>query len=401
MKRVLPLLLVVGAALLQPVAAHQRSESFSEWRWSQGMLELRFTVAAREASRLAPGRRVGSLPAVVARYLPGRVAPAGRGATCEVSAPISARLSASGHVIATGAWRCERAPDRIRIAAFFDVAPEHAHLATWRDGAQTVQHYVTADQSDWLISGLGDPGSVADSRSEGRGEQFLSAAGQGIRHALSGLDHLLFLLALLLACRRLGALAWAITGFTIGHSISLSLAAMGALVPVIPVVESAIGLTIALVAAERLGAGRLAAASIALLVLAVLLVAGRSGLSAASGPVAAGFAVFALCYLLLARESGDASWFRMAATVLFGLIHGLGFAAAFQVIGFPTADLAWSLAGFNIGVELGQIAAVAAAVLLGHAAVRLTGPRPLALDLAAAGVCAMGVFWFVARGAGG
>lgn len=397
MRRLLPIVALLGVLLIQPLYAHQRSESFSEWRWETGNLELRFTVAAREASRIAPDLPFEAMPDALARYLPAHIGP-GDGDDCEASAPFSARLAANGFLVATAAWHCKTVPGSIRISAFQDVAAEHAHLATFRDDARSVQEYLHAGETEWEIHV--ELAAAEQGMPTGGWNRLRASLVQGVSHALGGTDHLLFLLGLMLVCRRLPALVWAITGFTIGHSVSLALAVMGVVIPVIPVVEAVIGLTIALVAAERLGAGRTESAALSMLVLAVLLASAQTAASAPSVIGAVGLALFSACYLLLARDAGQLGVFRMGVTVLFGLVHGLGFATAFQVAGFPTAEIAWSLVGFNLGVEAGQMAVVVLAWLAGRAVVRVMGPRPLAADVLAAAVCGMGVFWFVTRSVG-
>ena len=93
---------------------------------------------------------------------------------------------------------------------------------------------------------------------------------------------------------------------------------------------------------------------------------------------------------------------RPLLTVLFGLIDGFGFANVLLEIGLPTGRLVESLLGFNVGVELGQLAIVAALWACGTILARTLphGGRPLALDLASTGLCALGVFWFVGRAMG-
>src|SRR4051794_21217955 len=74
----------------------------------------------------------------------------------------------------------------------------------------------------------------------------------GIEHILIGVDHITFLLALLLLCRRVREVAFMVTDFTLGHSLTLSLAVLGLVTPNVPVIEALIGFTIALVAVENI-----------------------------------------------------------------------------------------------------------------------------------------------------
>jgi hydrogenase/urease accessory protein HupE len=180
----------------------------------------------------------------------------------------------------------------------------------------------------------------------------------GVEHILIGPDHLLFLLGLLLLGGSLWRLATIVTAFTLGHSVTLSLAALD-LVRLSPaLVEPAIALSIVVVGVDN------------------LLVRQRR-----------------------APEPRQASFdLRPLLAVAFGLIHGFGFAAVLREVGLPPGALAWSLAAFNVGVELGQLAAVAVAVAL------LAAIRRYDVDWAercvvvgSVGVIAAGLYWFAQR----
>ena len=134
----------------------------------------------------------------------------------------------------------------------------------------------------------------------------------GIRHILTGFDHLLFLCALLLGCRRLKPMLLVITGFTLAHSLTLALAALEVVTLSSRVVEPLIALSIVIVAAENL-------------------------------------------------RRVEKPWYRYVLTCGFGLIHGFGFAGALRATGLAAngAELASPLFAFNLGVEVGQLAVAA------------------------------------------
>ena len=100
----------------------------------------------------------------------------------------------------------------------------------------------------------------------------------------------------------------------------------------------------------------------------------------------------------VAAPQGTAFDLRPWLAVAFGLIHGFGFAAVLREVGLPPGALGWSLAAFNVGVELGQLAAVAVAVAL-LAAVRrydvVLAERCVVVG--SVGVIAAGLFWFMQR----
>ena len=183
----------------------------------------------------------------------------------------------------------------------------------------------------------------------------------GIHHILIGPDHILFLIGLLL----LGGGAWSlfriVTAFTIGHSITLSLAALNLVSPPASIIEPAIALSIVFIGADNLLVG--------------------GGLPRGSGEAAA--------------ASRDVrAWIALA----FGLVHGFGFAYVLREFGLPREALVWSLAAFNVGVEIGQLLIVLA--VAGALALVRRRNHVAARRLAFAGslvVMAAGGYWFVER----
>jgi hypothetical protein len=179
------------------------------------------------------------------------------------------------------------------------------------------------------------------------GTGWLSFIAMGAEHILSGPDHLLFLLALLAFARGFWPIVKIVTGFTIAHSITLSLAALGLVEVPSRIVEPLIAATIIWVAVENL--------------------------------------VF----------PGGARW-RWLVAAMFGLVHGLGFASALTELGLPRDAMVRALVGFNVGVELGQLAFVAVVMPI---VVWLAKPgRVAALPQALSVVVALaGAFWLVER----
>ncbi|WP_009959237.1 HupE/UreJ family protein [Verrucomicrobium spinosum] len=176
----------------------------------------------------------------------------------------------------------------------------------------------------------------------------------GVEHILFGIDHLLFVLALVLIVRGVGLLVKTITAFTIAHSITLALATLGVVhVPSAPV-EAVIALSIVFVASE-----------------VIQFMRGRQGLTA------------------------KAPWI---VAFTFGLLHGFGFAGALSEVGLPQSDIPLALLLFNVGVEAGQLAFVAAALAAGALAVRIRPALPRWAPLVppyAIGSIAM--FWIIQR----
>ena len=112
-----------------------------------------------------------------------------------------------------------------------------------------------------------------------------------------------------------------------------------------------------------------------------------------------GAGLFTANYLMISGRLRDAGRLRILITLVFGLIHGFGFAADLLELQLPPGRLAELLVGFNIGVEIGQLTLVAGATLLIAilAKAKLTLPRPIVVDAASAFLVALGIFWFVSR----
>jgi len=103
--------------------------------------------------------------------------------------------------------------------------------------------------------------------------------------------------------------------------------------------------------------------------------------------------------LPLVETQEQAARLRPLLTVLFGLIHGFGFASVLMDIGLPTHRLVPALLGFNIGVEIGQLGIVAALWSVGTLVVQRfpAADYRLAVDAISAGLCGLGLFWFISR----
>jgi hypothetical protein len=210
----------------------------------------------------------------------------------------------------------------------------------YEDGALRQQFVLSADGPDRTYYTGTTQGAIAVIRT------FVPA---GIHHILIGPDHILFLIGLLLLGGGWKALLKIVTAFTIGHSITLSLAALNLVTPPPTVIEPAIALSIVFVGADNLvrGGGRDVRALIAL---------------------------------------------------TFGLVHGFGFANVLREFGLPREALGWSLFSFNLGVEIGQ--AVIVVVVSSGLFLLRNRNAPLAARLATVGsigVMAAGAFWFIER----
>jgi hydrogenase/urease accessory protein HupE len=181
----------------------------------------------------------------------------------------------------------------------------------------------------------------------------------GIEHILFGFDHLLFVLALILIVRSGRVLLVTITAFTIAHSITLTLATLGVVHVPGPPVEATIALSILLLACE-------------------------------------------IARLQRGQSSLTAKWPWVVA-FSFGLLHGFGFAGALIDIGLPRGDIPLALFAFNVGVELGQLAFIAAVLAVLACARWVQFPGVIQRHALTTGTYVIGTlaaFWFFERLAG-
>ena len=185
---------------------------------------------------------------------------------------------------------------------------------------------------------------------------------EGVKHILEGLDHVLFVICLVLGAMLLKPLLWRVTGFTIGHSITLSLGFFG-FAPMaawfVPAVETGIALSIIYVAVVAI-----------------------------------------LPDLRPTFRQNKNEWSVVAVTGLIGLLHGLGFSFVLQHILQVTSPNIWqSLLAFNIGVEIGQLLIVLFAWLAFYLIGKLGAGVAKINRYIVAGICAFtGFYWVIERG---
>ena len=178
----------------------------------------------------------------------------------------------------------------------------------------------------------------------------------GFLHILSGLDHIAFLLLIIFLCKSYKTLLLAISGFTVGHSISLFSSVQGLIISSASLVEIMIGFSILVCSIEVLGkkTNQLVLFSNYIISLWTLLtfIIFIFFPSQALFFLSLGFMVFS--YLRLSTNYQN-SLYLVFITLVFGFIHGLGFAGAINEIFLPSEDMLKILIAFNLGIEIGQI----------------------------------------------
>lgn len=222
-------------------------------------------------------------------------------------------------------------PDLPRVSTLTAVAdlPEGADdvVVAWapRLGAVAVRQMGRGQEgyTGYLPSGgESDPIAREGASTQGFGAALLTYVPVGFEHIVPlGLDHILFVLGLFFLSTKAGPLLWQVTAFTAAHTVSLALAALGIVSVPAAVVEPLIAASIVYVGVEN----------------------------------------------VLSR--GMSPW-RPLVVLAFGLLHGLGFAGVLSEYGLGSSNFVAKLIGFNLGVELGQLAVIAGAFLLVLAAIR-------------------------------
>jgi hypothetical protein len=286
-------------------------------------------------------RDLRDLAAAVARH----VAVEADGAACS-AVPAETRPPSAGrtNVEVVVLYACA-APIRsltIRDSSDALLGVDHHTIADiqWPGGARQVVFEKGQRQATIAITANASPEG-------GAGSKFVFYLELGVEHIIGGIDHLLFLLALLALAKSFWQTVKIVTGFTVAHSITLSLAALGMIDVPSSIVEPLIAASIVWVAVEN----------------------------------------------LVAPDGVGRRWLIAA---FFGLIHGLGFASALAELGLSRDVLVGALIGFNIGVELGQLAFVAVVM---PPLVWASRPGRLArLPQILSGVVVLiGIVWFVQR----
>ena len=375
--------------------AHNRSESYSKFNFTsneQGMaIQITGSIKQDIFNNLNPTSHFQSYESLVT-YLDKAINP---GSSCKLNEPVEINENISLGVLKfVWSYQCLQIPQSISMSLFQDLGVTHTHIARGVIDGQSVPEFMFASTQDAWVIGLPGESNVNQS-------SYFGYFKSGVQHILSGWDHLTFLLGLLLLFTG-RFLIIAITGFTIGHSLTLGLGAMNVLRVHSEIIETLIGFSILLLAVEyflkhAFEINKLIK-NLALSFCAFLPLTIFGNLD----PILiVGLAVFLTFYLSLTNHYSN-PWLPLMVTIFFGLIHGLGFASSIAESGIPQDRLLPIILSFNIGVEVGQLA-VAFTLL---AFLKLTKTYFRFSDFnylhgaMGAFVFSTGTFWFISRAIG-
>jgi hypothetical protein len=400
--------------------AHGRSLSYSSWQLSDEGARVNVRIPLLELSRLdlplPPRAAVSGAGSTdeIGRYLATHLWLSTPDGACEVSQPPLARPTEEGWVLYQWSLRCPPGTERtIETRILLEAAPSHLHFARVKlgdpgnrhGGARILERVLSDSEASWpVISHASEPTDTPGANSV-TGTGFTGYLRLGVEHILSGWDHLAFVLALVLLARRIGEVAQLVTGFTIAHSITLALAVLGVVHPRAASVEAVIGFSVALIAAENawlLGRRSAWVPGLTTIGLALAALLAALGFGQMSVLTLLGLALFSACHFALLGRSANPTLQRVALAFAFGLVHGFGFAGVLAEMTLPIERLAPALLGFNIGVELGQLAVVAGIwpVLIALRRIGRGHAHRTFAELASAAICGTGLFWFVTRAFG-
>jgi len=359
------ILLVLGA--IAPAAAHKASDAYLTLERDGASLRGQWDIALRDLDNVlaldANGdgeitwRELRARHADISAYALSRLSIASGGQACplHVDAQLVDAHTDGAYAVLALAGRCAEAAPTLAIdyTLFADVDPQHRGLLNLVERGASRSHVLGARAAHAVVGGAAG-GALG---------QLVAYGHEGVWHIWLGFDHILFLVSLLLPAvlvRRdrewrpaasfrasFVEVAKVVTAFTAAHSITLTLAALGVVALPSRLVESAIALSVVLAALNN-----------------------------------------------VAPVVGSGRWI---AAFAFGLLHGFGFAGALQDLGLPSDGLALSLAGFNLGVELGQLAIVAAFLPLAFAVRATAGYRRVVLAGGSAVIAAVATVWLAER----
>jgi len=367
MRRFVLLLLLLIASTAW---AHKPSDSYLTLRGEPSGVAVRWDIALRDLDYVLQLDRDGNGELTwgevrrrapeIAKLASERLALSSQGSACPMQAtgPLMLDRHSDGtYAVLSLHAACAQLAGSLQVhySLFFDVDPSHRGLVQWTaPGGTHAQALVFAAGSARQELQLAAPSAWDTLR------QYVL---EGVWHIWIGFDHILFLLALLLPAVlvRAGS-TWTptpslrracvevlkvVTAFTLAHSVTLSLAVLGLVSLPSRLVESVIAASVVLAALNNL--------------------------------------------------RGTVDRRRWVMAFVFGLVHGFGFASVLADLGLPQGALALALVGFNVGVELGQLAIVAAFLPLAFA-LRTTGfYRVGVLRFGSVLVALLALWWFVQR----
>ena len=346
--------------LLSPLNAHYFSESFSKWNVVDNKVEANFSLLTLESTRIFQVENYQKImfeenlseTDVFKIYLSQHLKVTSEGKNCSLVDEIKELNSQEGSLNLSLNFECPSNKEiKIINNALFNLVQSHIHIARiYIDNILYTEKALFFNDQSIDLNEEKENNSFSNS--------FYKFFSLGLDHILSGYDHLLFILGLLLLVTNLKRLLLVITGFTIGHSLTLSLSVINIIQVKSSLVEALIGYTIMFVGLEYLykenNDHRVSMIFITTLSL-LLLIFGN--LINPNFPyfLILGILLFSLGYFYLLKNLNSENDLLSIITIIFGLIHGFGFGGFLLSSKISSENIFSGLLGFNLGVEVGQI----------------------------------------------
>ena len=383
--------------------AHYFSESFSKWNISNQDIKVNFNLLELEATRILKIDKYQKLLSnnlseneIFKIYLEKNLFVESEGMGCDLKDDAKILSSKEGYLRVELNYKCPFSSNiKIVNNALFYLIDSHIHIARiYQDNSILLEKALFFNDQSIHIND--------EVKEKKNFEQFSNFIHSGFNHIIGGYDHLIFVLGLLLLINNFKLLFYAITGFTIGHSITLALTALEIVIPNISLIEAIIGFTIMFVALEYYNEKQNSPyISIALLVSISTALLILSAINIMHIPVflLTGLLIVSISYFLIKNYYTNSDKLLIFLTVTFGLIHGFGFGSFLMSTNFDTSQTIVSLLGFNLGVEIGQLFFVGLILLIYKIfkTLRMTNVIIFSKDLFFIITLSMGMFWYVQR----
>ena len=392
--RVLFFLIAISSCLL---TAHQRSESHSKWVIVHGeertivntVLTVKFSVLSRMNwyPQIKIGKQVSEHLLEAIRVGPECLLEEG---------PYITSLNKNGFMKVSWKQSCLNKPITITIGAFFIKDPMHSHVARFiLDNKPIPEKLFTSDSRFWS-----EEENELMEEDSFKGSSIFEYLLLGIKHITTGYDHIAFLLGLLVLNQNIRSLLISVTGFTLGHSLTLFFAVMGFIKPASGFIEALIGYTIFFVALEFIAkkTKQFFFFSNFLLISWIFLILFLYSIGVDTFILGlTGIALFSVSYFWLSNRLRSNNIFFLI-TSIFGLVHGFGFGGYLAEIGLTNDRLLPALLGFNLGVEIGQISLIILFLIIMKILVTLDFKLKWSVQpLLASFLAGLGVYWFLIR----
>ena len=385
--------------------AHYFSESYSNWIISDNKVSATFTILKLEATRVLQidkFQEIGqekqlSEGEVFLEYFKPRISVLESSKECLLDKVPSLINGKDEYHTIELSYLCD-STNSIKIInnVLFDIAQSHVHLSRISINDQILEKALFYNDQTIFINDLKTKKekSFVDSLTN-----FIST---GMNHILTGFDHLIFLMGLIILVNNFKHLLIVITGFTLGHSITLALVALNIVVPNTLMIEALIGFTILFIAAEYMMKEEKNFIPIIAILLSILTFAAISSLFLQISMTLISFMALILItigYFGILRNLENKGSFRVIITSLFGVIHGFGFGTFLFNSEFDQTNIISALFGFNLGVEIGQIIFLMIFILLNLSLIKLLKSKnhQYLMQTLMIIVSSLGFYWFIQR----